>query len=265
MASLENVQKRLASHVETIQSTEFLEQSLKLLRQLPFKNIRCIALGSPTQEFQALYQLALLKLLAKEFDIPPANISLYDPIFTDDDVHLLTTFEKYVVDENEQTSPHYTSETLYYMPHAPRSVTDRFLANVKPKWILGNDVRVTAGSLSQAKFLEEYPRLAKLVHIAEVRNTDAKEASNNVSTDSMASPRTPGLQQSEFKVVTRRKRNRPKKHVYVEPKLDYDLVDVYFDTITVTRIDSPDSAPWNDSFSDLALNVINPIEPNRNE
>lgn len=252
MERLEKTQKRLESHIQTIEASGFYKSSLKLLQPLSFKRIRCIALGSPTQEFQALYQLAYLKLLAKEFDIRPENISLYDPIFTEDDTHLLAIIEKYVVEETEQTSPQYSSETLYYMPHAPRSVTDRFLATERPRWILGNDVRVTIGSLTLAKFFAEYPRLAKLVHLAEQQLKD---------TPSSGQQHPVTLQQSEFTVVARRKRNRPKKNVYVEPKLDYDLIDVYFDHISITRIESPESVPWNDSFSDLALNTITQMEP----
>lgn len=262
MEILEKTQKRLESHVQSILSSEFYASSLKLLQPLPFKRIRCIALGSPTQEFQALYQLAYLKLLAKEFDLIPEHVSLYDPVFTGDDIHLLESFN-YVVEESEDTSPQYTSETLYYMPHAPRSVTDHFLATVKPSWILGNDVRVTMGSLSKSKFFLEYPRLAKLVHIAELQGLLLKD-DLNIKLPQLNSLdlqlKSLDLHQSEFTVVTRRKRNRSKKNIYVEPKLDYDLIEVYFDKISVVRIESPPSAPWNDSFSDLALNTINHMQ-----
>lgn len=245
MLQMEAVKKRLLAHSETLLLSEFYKSCVELLRPLSFKKIRCLALGSPTLEFQALYQLALLKLIAKEFEILPENISLYDPAFTDEDNTLLVTEEHYVVEEAENTSP---SDTLYYMPHAPRSVTDSYLHNVKPIWVLGNDVRVTMGSLSKNKFLDQCPRLAKLVHFAEANNK----------------PKTsPPAPLSDFSVVTgRRRRNGPKKNVYVEPVLDYDLVDVYFDNITVTRIESPASPPWNNSFSDLALNTIHSIENN---
>lgn len=266
MEKLEKTQKRLESHIQTISSSDFYKFSLKLLQPLPFKRIRCIALGSPTQEFQALYQLAYMKLLAKEFDIRPEYISLYDPVFTEDDTHLLAIIEKYVVEETEHTSPQYTSETLYYMPHAPRSVTDHFLATVRPRWILGNDVRVTIGSLTRKKFFVEYPRLAKLVHLAEQLDLRLKDApSIEEQNPGSLQQKIESLQKSEFTVVTRRKRNRPKKNVYVEPKLDYDLINVYFDNISITRIEGPESAPWNDSFSDLALNIINHIVPKETE
>lgn len=242
MVSLEGIEKRLAANLRTISSSQFYTSTIDKLRDIPFKRIRCLALGSPTQEFQALYQLALLKLIAKEFSIPPENVSLYDPVFSADDEHLLVTIEQYVVEEKENSSPHCVSDTLYYMPHAPRSVTDNFLDIVKPVWVLGNDVRVTMGSLSKSKFLLQYPRLAKLVHLAELN----VQLNSDVPTPL-----------EDFTVVTgRRRRNRPKKNIYVEQDLDYNLVDVYFDNVTITRMESPASAAWNDSFSDLALNII---------
>lgn len=134
------------------------------------------------------------------------------------------------------------------MPHAPRSVTNQLLLDEKPQWILGNDVRVTMGTLSKLKFLLEYSPLAKLVHMAEKAEADKKLETNKTGED-------PSKTQDEFTVVRRRKK-RPGKTVYVEPELDYHLVEVYFDRITITRIESPSSAAWASSFSDLALNEI---------
>lgn len=242
MASLEVIEKRLADHIQTLSASEFLASSFELLRGIPFKRIRCLALGSPTLEFQALFQLAYLKLIAKEFEIPLLNVSLYDPVFTADDEHLLSTIEHYIVEDKHIVPKNSTPDILYFMPHAPRSVTNLLLHTAAPIWILGNDVRVTMGTLSKLKFLLEYPYLAKLVHLSE-----------------LGSPRQPvsaaSLTLDEFTVV-RRKKKRPGKNVYVEPELDYDLVEVYFDHVTISRIESPLSAPWSSSFSDLALNVI---------
>lgn len=241
MPDLEVIEKRLSAHTEVLSKSEFFTATVELLRDIPFKRIRCLALGSPTEEFQALFQLAYLQLIIKEFEILPKCVSLFDPIFTPQDEHLLTTVHHYSVEEHH--SPEETSDILYFMPHAPRSVTSQLLLDEKPQWILGNDVRVTMGTLSKLKFLLEYPPLAKLVHMAE-KAEKAEKAHN-----------TGEKTQEEFTVVRRRKK-RPGKSVYVEPELDYDLVEVYFDQITITRIESPSSAAWASSFSDLAINVI---------
>lgn len=267
MPEMEVVQKRLASHMEAISATEFFTCSVKLLRDVPFKRIRCLALGSPTQEFQALYQLAYLKLVAKEFSVDPSHVSLYDPVFSAEDIELLTELEHYVVtesDEDNDLEPEtegatkaegkedqdgtIDAETLYYMPHAPRSVTNRMLETFKLRWILGNDVCVTMGSLGKVKFFNEYPTLAKAVHLAEKNHPQQDKTQQNSEQNNDKS--------QEFTVVTRRRRGRPRKNQYVEPDIDYDLLEVYFDHVTVTRIPSPAAAPWNDSFSDLALNYI---------
>lgn len=227
------VRARLEGHREAIAKTDFYTRSLELLEDVPFKSIRCLALGSPAHEFQALYQLAFLQLVASHFSIK--KITVYDPIFSETDKVLFKVLNL-DVDASEAADPH----TLYYMPHAPRSVTEKLILSVQPRWVLGNDFAVTMGTMTKAKFLAAYPHLAKLVHMAEPPQ-----------------PKSDG-----FSTVSRRR--RPKKNVYVEPELDYDFP-VYFTGISIERIDSGHNERWKDSFSDMALNVIQVDPPSDNK
>lgn len=222
---LENTRTKLQAHKDALATTTLWKETLRHLAEAEFATIRCLALGLPTLEFQALYQLAFLELLVEKYGV---NVSLYDPAFTDADSTLLAELGHTVTAEFAPAGP-----TLYYMPHAPRSVTEALIRELEPTYILGNDITVTMGSLGKQKFLEQYPHLAKLVHMAEQKTC--------VRAD------------DGFQRVSRRRR-RP-KNVYVEPELDYDFA-VYFDDVRIVRIDAGSSDRWKDSFSDMALNVI---------
>lgn len=230
--SVSSTLPRLESRVLTIKESSVLNDTINLLKIHKFDRIRCLALGSPSAEFQALYQLAFLKLLAEHFEI--RSVSCYDPAFSSQDIELLKEL-KYDVIEGEVTDPEIVSETLYYMPHAPRSVTEKFINDVKPALVLGNDLTVTAGSLTKAKFLEQLPTLATISHWAENR----------------------GVQKPKdgFTEVRRRKR-KGSKLVFKEPELEYPEDKLYFRDVKITRIESPLNLPWKDSFSDMALNVF---------
>lgn len=230
----QHIKDKLIRHKKCIESSLLYKNTKELLEPLKFDRIRCLALGSPCDEFQALYQLALLELLVEEFHIQPKLVSMYDPAFTENDVSLITD-KKYLV----QSKCDWDSEsTLYYMPHAPRSLTEIIMNDKKPLWILGNDSSVTIGTLSSAKFLEKYPTLATIVHLHEQKVPQKKP-------------------DDDFKVVTgRRRKSKPNKLVYVPPALVYNTESMYFKDIDITRITGPDNSAWNDSFSDLALNIF---------
>lgn len=228
MSDLEKAHAKVTAHQKTVAASHVLSQTLSALPNAGLTTIRCLALGSPALEHQALYQLAFLVELASALKIPHKSIYLYDPCFTEVDQQLFLSLEMQVAETHTSDS----EGTLYYMPHAPRTVTESLITTHEPKWLLGNDLTVTMGTLSKTVFFTEFPALAHLVHLTS------------------DSPKAP----DDFVPVQRRR--RAKKLVYVEPQLDYDISKYYFDKVTVTRIASPGDAPWKAAFSDLALNVI---------
>lgn len=232
------VLSKLQDRVERLQKSSLAKHVLNLLKPIKFTHVRCLALGSPTTEFQALYQLALLKIVVENCHIDPENVSCYDPAFTDGDNEILSSLNFTV---NEHYDPLPLHCILYYMPHAPRLLADVLMEQNCPQWILGNDLLVTPGSLPRSKFLAQYPSLARGVKIAEDLDKDEKRDANNDANSSFT--------------VARRSR-RPRKGVYVEPILDYDLDKAPFTKVTIARISSDVEASWGNSFSDLALNSL---------
>lgn len=259
---LDAVQLRLSQREAILANSDFFSRSLAVLEDVGFNHIHCLALGSPTKEFQALYQLAFLKLLVKKF--ATAQVLVYDPVFDENDAHLLESVLGYRIADVSKDDD--ASATLYYMPHAPRSVTDKFIATIQPRWILGNDVTVTMGTLGKARFLAEYPTLATLVHVAVkdekktvLSDQDGKEAGKTGTSEEetlhkeKTTDHDRGTSADGFRVAGRR---RKRKNVYVEPVLEYDVDLAYFELVVVKRLEGSASEAWKDSFSDLALNII---------
>lgn len=224
---------RLKGREAKVAESKLLKDLIDLLEPIKFNRIRCLALGSPSTEFQALYQLALLKLLTDKLSID--SVTCYDPVFTDSDTQLLEGL-RFSVDSMELDDPAIVSSTLYYMPHVPRSFTETFIKDIQPTYILGNDLTVTAGSLSKVKFLEQLPTLATLLHLAAGEDQKPKD--------------------DGFSVVSSRRRKKSSKLVYKEPVLEYPVDEVYFRGVEITRITSDSDLPWKDSFSDMAFNII---------
>ncbi|GEQ67536.1 hypothetical protein JCM33374_g1201 [Metschnikowia sp. JCM 33374] len=262
---LRTLQEKLEKHEQSIASSGLFTHTISALKPLQFTKIRCLALGSPTSEFQALYQLAYLKLIALEFNIDAEQVSLYDPAFSNDDTYFLSTELHYVIESPENFCPDLksTSQMLYYMPHSPRSLTETILTEFKPRWFLANDFSVTMGTLTKAKFLSELPNLANLVHLYEKQK--GEKNMKNTHDNQKGKPDEDSNNNDGFApVVSRRRRNRPKNIVYVEPELVYDSQNTYFCGLEIERIQGDANAPWKDSFSDLALNVIIPKKDNEN-
>lgn len=225
--AVQTARKRLQDRKTQLKDSVVFKKCLEFLKPHGFSRIRCLALGSPVNEFQALYQLAFLELLAEEHEIK--LVSCYDPVFTEEDVSLLKEL-KFEVSEQEDAS----EGTLYFMPHAPRTFMDEFIRDVKPNLILGNDITVTIGTLSSSAYLEQLPTLATLSHLAE---------KPELANDDGFAP-----------VTSKKKRN--KKYVYEPPKLEYPVDLAYFDSIAIHRLPRENDPPYRDSFSDLALSVI---------
>lgn len=204
-----------------------IERSLETVR---LERIRCVALGSPCQEEPALYQLALLMAIAKAKGVD--EISLYDPVFTRLDK---AYFEKvgYIVEE--QYTPVNLHLTLYFLPHAPLTLTSCVL-NEHPRYLLSNNVLSHTERMSKSGLYEKYPLLARVVYQLE------------------QSTRPPV---DDFQpVVSKRKNRRPNKNRYVEKELDYSIIDAYFSKPSLTSYKEFEEGPWLNSFTDLSLHVL---------
>lgn len=234
--------RRVEERKQQLWGSTVLSECIHLLEPFRgFKVIRCLALGSPTGEFQALYQLALLALLAVEFKVE--QVICYDPVFTEDDILLLTGMSFEVPRGVDDKEGHDEGRSLdeppvYFMPHAPRTLMEDIIRSKQPRIILGNDPEAAMGSLSLEKYLSQFPMLATLSHLARCKQE----------------PHLP-KQENDFIIPKKRKNRRQSKYLYKEPALVYPT-DVYFTDVEVRRLPREPDAPYKDSFSDMALSEI---------
>ena len=209
-------------HSELLEST-ILNETLSLIKQYGFTRIRCLALGSPSESKNAMYQLAYLKEVVDVLAIH--DVSLYDPVFNIVDKELFRVMD-YAVEEIY--TPTDQLKTLYFLPHAPLELTEVLLNQENPLFLLANDLVSHTDRLTKLKLHQTYKTISLLVHLQQ----------------------DVGIV-SDFIPVSKKKRN--KKIVYQEPEIVYDLLENYFEKIKISRFQVDG---WDNSFSDLAFHVI---------
>jgi hypothetical protein len=156
----------LAENRAKLARSKFMETLAQIFQefQLPrINSIRCLALGPPSDTastMPAMYQLALLQLLTEQLSVPNTSVSVWDPVFSDMDKSIL---EKagYQVSEELPSSVELDS-CLFYMPHAPLSLTDDTLASLdqsKTSIIFGNLLTTYDTRISSTDLEQKYPHL----------------------------------------------------------------------------------------------------------
>ncbi|VVT51083.1 uncharacterized protein SAPINGB_P002978 [Magnusiomyces paraingens] len=138
--------------------------------QTPISIVRCLALGSPTDSHNAMYQLALLGLLLNHLGLPSSSVSCWDPVFTPADLKLFDRLG-YTVSQTDPEEPQIakpnTSATLYYVIHSPPLLTEKVLARANESSlrtvVIGNNLTTYTNHHSDAELSEKYPVLFKAI------------------------------------------------------------------------------------------------------
>lgn len=218
---MERLQLKITENRDVIRKSEFFNE-IKSSIDVPFTRIRCLALGSPSQSSDARYQYALLLELIDLLGVK--EVSLYDPVFTEEDKQL---FGGYKVEETFNQPQDKT--VLFYIPHLPLEVMEQVVNNEKPVYFLGNDVIAHTDRLTKKKLAELYPSMAIMVQYLDKGKFD-----------------------DGFTKVTKSRKK------YKEPEITYDFNSVYFNNVKIIRYlhNFNKSDPWGNSFSDLALHKL---------
>lgn len=236
-----------------------LTQKIKL-KNCDFNVIRCLALGSFFEEIQPLYQLSLLLELAlwkiKEARENNADytldISLYDPVFTKDDIAFINNnlnnkseqiswkYETESVWEKRLSDDTFNRSVLYYIPHGDMLLLEYLLPLCKPKYYLGNyifDHLLRVGnSNDNLKYLANIKmQCYESGRMVENESTDS---------DSFEAVSFNSKRKSKSKYVA--KSNEPQK---------LEKIDLYFKDIEVLTNSHTgvEEGPWLSAFSSLAL------------
>ncbi|XBW37055.1 hypothetical protein QEN19_002633 [Hanseniaspora menglaensis] len=228
------------------------------LNKFDFLKVRCLALGSFFEEIQPLYQLCFLfelVLLITEENKTSITISLYDPVFTNDDIDFIKNelndksknikcvfeteedWEKSIIESREDIS------TLYYIPHGDLHLLEYLFPIIKPKYYLGNYI------LDQLLRVNDFDSSMKyLVNIKRSCYKTSKLNKNESIDDS-----------DDFKPVLKNKKSRQNKmKVAKEPHKTVETIELYFKDITAVTDSHKniEQGPWLSAFSSLALHKI---------
>lgn len=227
---VEILKKALEAKEQAIKSSELFQHIQSDLSPGLFTRIRCLALGSPSQNEPALYQLALLRLLTAANDVEDADVSLYDPVFSPLDIELFK--ELHYKHEDSYDSEH--RETLYFLPHAPLSLTSKIIKDDAPQLLLANNIITHTDRLTKSELFDKYPTLAKLTSLVDVKNSPV----------------------DDFKPVVSKRKSRKSKNKFKEPELDYSKIEAHFQQATVTSYKDFEEGAWLNSFTDIALHRL---------
>ncbi|KAF8352287.1 SRR1-domain-containing protein [Amanita rubescens] len=114
------------------QCKQIIDESLRHLK-MEFTGVICLGLGSPSSSHNARVQLAFLLEICDHLLIERHRISIYDPIFSEQDLSLLHGLELTVLSTNENGLYPVDAPTIVYMPHCDMELYENLLrANWKP-------------------------------------------------------------------------------------------------------------------------------------
>ena len=231
---MERLKLKLSKYESIMAESSLFKETIKILEYRSITHIRCLALGSPSDSNAALYQLAFLTQVCREFDVNPSNVSLYDPVFNELDNQFLTTVTNFKITEKDTFID---LKTLYFLPHASLELTEQVLNDSKPSFLLANDIISHTDRLTKKKIHDTYRTISLLIKVLENAKITPKESDDFVS------------------VTLKKKKNRNKRPVFKEPEIEYDYANCYFKTAELIRIENAQGI-WGNSFSDIAFHRI---------
>lgn len=223
-------------------------------------SIRCLAIGSFTDDFPARYQLALLLEMVEYIkctnELDKVLVSVFDPVFTDDDKNFIQSLgSMWTIDEEMPSKNFNNDSTFYFLPHAPLDLTEHVLIAEKPKYYLANNIIQHTDRYTASQLHGKYPVISKLVHLIQ-KNEDRITKDTETNRDDTA---TDGF--TTFVSKRNRKNKKNDKYIFKEPAIDYSAIETYFkEAKVVTDFNNGEhlkDKPWVNSFSDLTFHIIN--------
>lgn len=237
-----------------LKKSKVFEQVLSLIVPVQIQKIRCLGLGAVTDSSLAMYQLCLLSLLVDHFkevkEREELEVSLWDPIFTEADKKFISDRLKYVILEDNDDKKA-VKNTLFYMPHFPIEVLEKFITETEPEYLLSNDLTVYTNKFTDTKFFQLYPNSARMAKII----TEQEEKIKGTGVLSKA------LDNDEFHIVTKKKQRKRKNAIKYKPAVvDYKFESAFFRKIVMERVTEGNilSNVWDSAFTDLSFLHISP-------
>ncbi|KIL00132.1 hypothetical protein PAXRUDRAFT_345794 [Paxillus rubicundulus Ve08.2h10] len=137
------------------------------------RDVLCLGLGSPCSSRDARAQLAFLSRLCALSNIDSANVSVYDPVFTDADRRLFQVLGMQCPSDIKQVKHSLDGPTILYMPHCDLKLYEIV---IRANWTYGRlcDIVFLANCFSDyidnnpaSKLEEQSPCLRRLAPLVE--------------------------------------------------------------------------------------------------
>ncbi|SJM86835.1 related to SRR1-like protein BER1 [Zygosaccharomyces bailii] len=276
--SLEDVLREFRDDIKCSEMFKFLCGSLEPYRDV-VDRVRCLAIGSFHDEFPAKYQMALLCELVSFFSAD-VQVSIYDPVFTKEDYEYVTNLHNWSVSQEPPCWIKDSTRTLFFLPHAPLDLTEQVLQRECPHLWLANHAVAHTDRYAEFQLYEKYPIMSKLVYLLNQETSELPLRTSGKETNTAGRTITKAtVQQSterdenaavrvrtsvttrseEFTPFIPRRKRRNRKS-FQAPQLDYAKINSHFESCRVLQDfnggELLKNKPWINSFSDLALHLI---------
>ncbi|KAK0210593.1 SRR1-domain-containing protein [Desarmillaria ectypa] len=107
---------------------EIVQESSSAVHNNECPDVLCLGLGSPCSSPNSRAQLAFLLLICKTLNIDYSRVSLYDPVFTEEDICFFEEQKLKVLPKSHEREGYaIESPTLVYMPHCDMELHEDIL------------------------------------------------------------------------------------------------------------------------------------------
>jgi len=190
VALLEQTMDELACRGWKTQCQHMLHDAINSFSPTTSPEVLCLGLGSPSCSQEARAQLAFLVSICDGCDIQRRKVSIYDPVFTEDDMQLLRNLEFHCLTHNK-TEYTLINPTILFMPHCDRNLYENVL---RANWtserlqnilFIANRFSDYADHIPTRKLMAESPCLTRIASCLDSRElptfTSLATAFNNTS------------------------------------------------------------------------------------
>ncbi|KAI0637181.1 SRR1-domain-containing protein [Trametes polyzona] len=145
---------------------ESLQEAFPVSDSAP--NVLCLGLGSPASSRDARAQLAFLLAACDDLSIDRMNVSVYDPVFAEEDLRLLTELGLSPLPEHRQANYELRSPTIAFMPHCDLHLYESLLrenwssAGLRNILLIANRLSEYTENIPSRKLASEHPCVARL-------------------------------------------------------------------------------------------------------
>ncbi|KAJ7899968.1 SRR1-domain-containing protein [Mycena olivaceomarginata] len=127
LTTVERAREELAKDDWNAQCQRILQDHLTAHALCP-SQLLCLGLGSPSSSPNSRAQLAFLLEICKSIAIENGNVSIYDPVFSEEDNALFQELGFRVLSENKDGKHPLDAPTVLWMPHCDLDLYESILA-----------------------------------------------------------------------------------------------------------------------------------------